>query len=503
MKGRFVLGVDFGGGASKATLLSANGEVIATSIKEYHTYYPKNGWAEQRPEDFYNALIYNVSSILKDSGVSPEDIRAIALDAATHTAVLLDEKGESVRNVIHWTDRRSVKEAEYLKKNYNDMIMELSYNAPSALWTLPQLMWLRENEFENYNKISRIFFVKDYIRNRLTGDFVTDSIEAMGSMLVDAKENCWSKQLCNLAGINVSMLPEIVDPLDIAGHITDKAAKETGLSENTLVVVGSTDTVMEVYASGAIDVGYATVKLATAGRICPVTTAPQKSPLFFNYKHIVPGLWYPGTGTKSCASSYRWYRDVLGEYEILEGERQEKDAYFLLDKAAGAVAPGADGLFFHPYLLGEITPYLDDSLRGSFVGISSFHQKGHFNRAVLEGVAYSLKDCFEVIKQSGIGIHTASIIGGGAKSPLWSQIVADMLGIPLVKTKRSDSSLGSAMLAGVATGMFSTFADSTEKCVKVEKVIYPDATVNQIYEKGFITYKKIHDVLEKVYHTID
>ena len=499
MPARYLLGVDFGGGASKATLLSDGGAVIATSIREYPTYYPYDGWAEQDPQDCYTAFLYNVRQILSGSGIDPKDIAALSLDAATHTAVLLDEKDDVVRPSIYWTDKRNHKEADYLFKNHYDLILDTTYNAPTTLWTLPQLMWLREHEPDNFDRIAKIMFVKDYVRSRLTGDFVTDSIDAIGSMLMDIKNRCWSEDLCTLCGITTGMLPRIIDPCDIVGYIDEKAAKETGLSPATAIVAGATDTVMEVYASGVIHPGQATVKLATAGRICPVTPKPYPHPLLFNYPHIIPGMWYPGTATKSCAASYRWYRDVLGEHEMVIAKDQGGDAYSLMSDAAAKTPPGSGNLFFHPYLLGEITPYLDNTLKGSFTGVSAFHTKAHFSRAVLEGVAYSLYDTLQVLYDLNIDIKQASIIGGGAKSPLWRQIVADVFGIELIKAQTDDSSLGSAMMAGVATGIFSSFEESVEKCVKVQEVVKPDPGNHRVYQKGFATYKKIHDALAPIY----
>lgn len=276
----------------------------------------------------------------------------------------------------------------------------------------------------------------------------------------------------------------------------------TGLPEGTKVICGTTDTVMEVYANGAIHPGQMTLKLATAGRICLITEGPILDRRLFNYQHVVPGLWYPGTGTKSCASSYRWYRDVLCTEEQSRAETEGRDAYVLMDEAAAAVEPGSSDLYFHPYLQGEGTPYNDERLRGSFVGASAFHTKAHFTRALLEGVAYSLRDSLDVMRQYAEPTE-AVVIGGGAKSPLWRQIVSDVLGLRLVRTKDSDSSLGSAMLAGVACGMFSSFEDSVNVCVQYRgEPVLPDPERKKIYDRGFGFYRQIHDALAPVYHSM-
>ncbi len=492
---KYLIGADFGGGSSKATLLREDGKIIAAASKEYPTFYPEDGWAEQDPEDSYRAFVENVRTVMRDGAVSPDEVACLCLDGATHTAVLLDEQDIPVRNAIYWTDSRSREEVRFLKEQYEERIYAYAWNTPNEMWTLPHLMWLRKHEGTDFRRIHKIMFMKDYVRYRLTGDFVTDYVEAMGSMLMDVPNGCWSDELCALAGIRKEMLPQIVDPMEILSPISERACRETGLSPHTKVIAGATDTVMEVYASGAIQEGQMTVKLATAGRICPITDHALSNRRLVNYRHIIPGLWYPGTGTKSCAASYRWYRDTFGGEEQLKGT----DAYEQMNRAAERVPPMSGNLYFHPYLQGELTPYFDASLRGSFTGIRSSHTKGHFTRALLEGVAYSLKDCYELILQENLEIHQAIVIGGGAKGKLWRQIVSDMLGIEMIRTRNNDSSLGAAMLAGVASGVFASFEESIAKCVEIETVIRPDMETYKKYEKGFRRYQSIQKALEGIY----
>ena len=487
---RYLLGVDFGGSSSKATLLGEDGRVAATATCEYPTYYPQSGWAEQNPEDSWNAFVSNVRELLEKSGVAPEDIAAVALDAATHTAVLLDAQDRPVRNAIYWTDTRASAEADELRARCGEEITRLSFNSVSSLWTLPQLLWLSHHEPETLARTKKIMAVKDYIRYRLTGDFVTDDIEAMGFMLLDANRNAWSDELCALAGVTADKLPPLVRPTQRLSPIREEAARETGLRRDTLVIAGTTDTVMEVYAAGAIAPGQATVKLATAGRICAVTGRAVVDPCLVTYRHVIDGLWYPGTATKSCAASNRWYRDTFG------GD------YAQMSDAAAGIARGSDGLFFHPYLQGEITPYRDDRLRASFVGATGHHTKAHFNRAVLEGIAYSMKDCYRELERLGIAPREAVLIGGGAKAPLWRQIMADMLGIPLRTVSDVDSSLGSAMLAGVAAGVFADHRDAAARCVRIQDEIAPDPEGVAYYERGFGLYRQIQAALAPIYHQL-
>ncbi len=485
---KYLLGIDFGGGASKATLLSGDGVIVAESTAEYSTLYPGNGACEQEPSDWWKALCENVTELLATSRVAATDIACIALDSATHTAVLCDESYTPLRPSIHWTDSRSRKHANYLKEKHGEAIFGAAYHRPDTIWTLPQLMWVRENEPDTFGRVRHIFFEKDYLRYRLTDVWCTDYIEAQGSMLFDCRTMQWSEELCALAGVSTEWLPPLKNPTDIIGEVTMTAAAETGLAVGTPVICGTTDTCMEVFASGAVKQGDVTVKLATAGRICVITDRPYPNQHLVNYSHIAPGLWYPGTATKSCAASYRWYRDTFG------GD------YRTLDAGAAAVPIGCNGMIFHPYLNGELTPYADPMLCGSFTGIRATHTRAHFTRAVLEGVCYSLLDSKRALDQLGIACgNTATVIGGGAKGELWRQMTADVLGMTLKSTESSDSSFGSAMLAGIAIGVFADPLDAVTRCVREVGITEPNSTRTAQYAEIFEEYKRIHDALAPLY----
>ncbi len=485
---KYLLGIDFGGGASKATLIDTNGNIIADNTVEYPTLYPEANACEQSPWDWINALKENCKALLSKSGIDNGDILAIAIDSATHTFLVCDNDFKPLRNAIHWTDTRSRKQADNLREKFGEEIFKKTYHKPDTIWTLPQLIWLKNTEPEVFAKTRYIFFEKDFIRYYLTGVFCTDYIEAEGSMLFDCNKLEWDEELCKLACITIDMLPPVARPTDIIGKVNQEASKSTGLKEGTPVICGTTDTVMEVFASGAVSRGDVTVKLATAGRICVITDNPYPDRHLVNYSHIAEGMWYPGTATKSCAASYRWYRDTFG------GEYKE------LDDGAKEIPIGCDGLIFHPYLNGELTPYADPALCGSFTGVRATHTRAHFTRAVLEGVAYSLLDSKLYLDSLNIPYNSvATAIGGGTKGKLWRQMIADALGIALKTTESSDSSFGSAMLAGIAVGVFKDPKDAVEKCVKEVDITYPNPENTEKYLKVFKTYKKIHDALAPIY----
>ena len=488
----YVLGADIGSGSVKLTLLSQDGQAVADSQCEYPTSYPCAGWCEQDPEDWCRAFKAALTQLLVKAGITPAQIKAIAPDAATHTAVLLDASNQVIRPAILWTDQRSKSQVAALSKDYLSLIQQQTLNTPTTIWTLPQLMWIRENEETSWARIHHILFAKDYLRQRLTGNMennVTDTIDAAGSMFYNVENQSWSPELCNIGQIHMDWLPRVCEPTELYGYITDSAAAEFGLQPGTKVFVGTTDTALEILASGSTQPGHVTVKLATAGRICAISEHKLDSKFIFNYRYIQQGLWYPGTGTASCANSYRWYRDTIG-----------RSPYAELNVPAEEITPGCDGLMFHPYLNGELTPYNDPMLRGSYTGISAAHTTAHFTRATLEGVAFSLRDCFQTLKSLNVDMKRFRVIGGGAKSPLWRQIVADILGLTLEKVSVDDSSFGAAMLAAVGMGWFESFSQAADTCVKIDSITVPDPNNKAIYDALFPRYKAIHDALAPIYH---
>ncbi len=484
---KYVLGVDFGGGACKATLLSADGKVAATASSEYPTFYGASGMAEQNPDDWYEAACKNIRALCEKAGAG--NIEAVCFDAATHTAVLLGGDGKPVRNSVYWTDTRSKKQVDYLSKFYCEKLLDKCKHSVDTIWTLPQLMFVKENFPDDYAKVKRVTFAKDYVRGRFTGDFATDSTEAQGSMLFDFDKKVWVGEFLSLCSLSRDNVPSVVSPLDLAGTVNENAARDSGLKEGTPVICGCTDTAMEVYAAAGADVGAMTLKLATAGRICVISDKYFPDKNIINYSHLESGLYYPGSATKSCAASLRWFRDTFG------GDYGEFSA------EAAKINPGCDGLIFHPYLSGELTPYANPALRGSFVGVSAMHTKAHFTRAVMEGVAMSLKDCFEYLKAAGISLGgEAYVIGGGAKSDVWRSIVADALGLKLIRTRNNDSSYGSALCASVAAGFFAGLAEASEKCREVIGETLPDPEKRDTYERIYTKYVKISKFLTELSH---
>ena len=491
-----LMGIDIGASSLKAMLIDFHGQVLGTASKDLKTHSPHPRWSEQNPNDWWEAVKETVPKAIKQANINAREIAAISFSAGAHTPVLEDENGAPLRPAILWNDQRSGQETQELKDKHWDRILELGFNSPAPTWTLPQFLWLSRNEPEVLQKTKRIYVAKDWLRSRLTGTWEMDATEAVGTLLFDARKGEWSKELCNLAGCSIEALPPIVKPTDIVGVVTSKAAKETGLMEGTPVVCGTSDTSIETFGAGSIHAGDGTVKLATAGTVSVVTQKPNLHKTLINYPFVVPGHWYTISGTNSCASAHRWLRDTF--FTSPDGTQ----GFDLMDQLASEIQPGAEGLLFHPYLHGERAPYWDPLLRADFVGITFRHNRAHFARALYEGIAFSLKDVLEQFKDQGIEIRSARIIGGGAKSATWRQIVADILGIEIILSETTDASFGAALIAGIGVGIFSDELSAANKCIRVVEIIQPDPARVAFYDRLFVIYKAAQAGLKNVNHEL-
>ena len=498
----YLLGVDMGTGGCKTTVINTQGQFIADGYTEYPSYHPSMGWVEQKPADWFAAMTNSLKIAAEKGKFELTDIIGLAVDASAHNVVLLDQNGDVLRDTIMWQDQRASEEVEFLSQNYLNLIKEATFCVPSATWSLPQLMWIRKHEPDVFKKIHRVMFIDDYIRYQLTGQCSTTHIQAQGSLMFDNRRMKWSEEIAGLAGLSLSSLPELKRPTDISGYVTAQASALSGLKAGISVVMGASDTALESYAVGGLKPGDCVLKMASAGGINVFRNVGAPFKDTFAYSHVVEGMWYYGRGTVSAAQALRWYRDTFCQKEIAEEQAGGPNTYQILDKEAEAVPPGANGLFFHPYMSGERAPYWDTKLRASFTGFSSLHTRGHFNRAILEGVTFSLRQCFDIMEEFG-AIEKISFVGGGAKSPLWRSILADVFDRTIIKYKRDDSSLGAAMLAGVALQVFSSHEEAVEKTAAIDSITKPNPENVRQYNKIFPLYVEIHDDLANTYHKYD
>lgn len=490
MSDPLLLGIDLGAGSLKTTLITRAGKVAGVASRGVETLSPGPGFSEQEPEGWRQAMIGALANLWQ-SGVDARRIAAISVSAGAHTHVLEDQAGRVLRPAIMWNDQRSGDQAARLLASDGAGILALSGNRVSATWTLPQLLWLRENEPDVHRRIGRVRPAKDWLRRQLDESDVTDITDAWGLMLADASGGCWSEALCGLAGIEAHHLPDITGSTSPTGQVTAAAARQTGLHAGTPVICGTSDTNAETYSAGMTRPGIYALKLATAGTVSTLTRHPAFSEDVIHYPHLMPEHYYVTLGTNSCASAHRWLRDALFAGIGFEG----------MDRQAREAPAGSAGLLFHPYLNGERSPYWDPRLRASFVGLGFDHGAAHMCRALYEGVAFTLRDCLDVLRRRDFGFGAARLVGGGTRSALWRQIIADVTGLTIEIPKQGDASFGAALIAGIGAGVFSGTHEAA-RMIEVAETLEPNQELASIYEAGFARFREAGQALTPVNHAL-
>lgn len=488
----YLLGIDLGAGSLKATLITPDGVVKAEASAPVSTHVRHFGWAEQDPAEWFAALCKAVPAVLAAGQVAPGRIAGIGISAGAHIPVLTDGHGTVLRQAILWSDQRAAAQAAALHEAAGAKIIETSLNRVNPTWTLAMLAWLKTAEPEMMAKAKRLYLAKDFLRHCLTGTWETDYSDAVGALMADDATKGWSAELAGLIGLDMSILPPIVPPEHVVGGVTAEAAARTGLKEGTPVVCGSNDTTVEFFGVGGVKPGIGGVKLATAGVLFLATQGPVVHPPISCYPHIVPGMYYAATGTNSCASAHRWVRDLM----FAEG------GFEAMDALASAAPRGAGGLLFHPYLQGERAPYWDPLLRADFIGMTISHGKMHFARAVYEGIAFSIRDLLGAARALGLEFSTIRLMGGGAKSATWRQIIADVTGLVIERTESGDASFGAALVAGMGVGLFSGPEEAVARCVRLLDVTKPQAEASVFYDELFGIYKEAQAALAGLNHRL-
>ncbi|MGH6948727.1 MAG: xylulokinase [Kiloniellales bacterium] len=498
--GDFLLGIDLGAGSLKATIIGLDGRLAGEGSHPVATSIPKFGWSEQDPEEWYGALCRAVPAALSAARIDPKAIAAIGVSGGAHIPVLADDAGKVLRPAIMWNDQRSAKEARALHEEAGDLIVARSLNRANPTWTLAMLKWLQAHEPEVVARTKRLYLCKDYLRSRLTGSWETDYSDALGALLADDATRSWSPELCALIDWPLERLPPVVKPSDIVGAVTARAASDSGLAAGTPVVCGANDTTVELFGAGAVRPGMGAIKLATAGVLFLATDGPSVNPPISCYPHIVEGLYYTATGTNSCASAHRWLRDRF----FLDGDDEGAGAraFTEMDRLAGATTPGSDGLLFHPYLQGERAPYWDPLLRADFIGATMSHGRGHFARALYEGIAYSIRDLLEAARALGLSFGEIRLLGGGARSAVWRQIIADVTGLTIERPGNGDASFGAALIAGIGAGIYRDPEAAVARCVTIVDRSEPDAARHALHGELFAVYKEAQAALAPLNHRL-
>lgn len=493
---KYAIGVDIGTSGTKSVLFDEKGTVIASASQEYPLYQEKNGYAEQEPSDWYNASINTIKKIISESGVSADDICGVGISGQMHGLVMLDENNEVIRKSIIWCDQRTAKECEEItEKVGKERLIEITANPALTGFTASKILWVRNNEPDNYKKCRHILLPKDYVRFMLTGEYATDVSDASGMQLLDVPNRCWSDEVLEKLDIDKSLLAKVYESCEITGNITSKAAELTGLKEGTPVVGGAGDNAAAAVGTGIVSDGKAFTTIGTSGVVFAHTSEIQIDPKgrVHTFCCAVPGCWHIMGVTQAACLSLKWFRDNFCDTEVKEANEKGVSEYFIMDNEAEKIAIGSDKLLYLPYLMGERTPHLDPDIRGIFFGISAMHTRAHFIRAVMEGVAYSLRDCKNIISEMGTEISDMMACGGGGTSPLWRSMLADLYDCP-VKTVscKEGPALGVAILAFVGTGVYDTVEQACDAMIKTDKVQEPDADASAQYEKYYQLYRKIY-----------
>lgn len=499
---RALLGVDLGAGSLKASVIAPDGALLGEASHPIATASPKLGWAEQDPEDWYRAFCRAVPEAIARSGLAANDLAALGISGGAHIEVLVDAEDRVIRPAILWSDQRSAAEAEELHARAGERIIEASLNRVNPTWTLAHLLWLQRHEPEAVARTARLFISKDYLRYRVTGDWHSDFSDAVGALMADAATRGWSAEICGLIDWPLDRLPPLAAPESVVGAVTAQAAEAAGLPAGLPVVTGSNDTTVELYGAGAVTPGQGAIKLATAGVLFQVADGPAVHPPISCYPHVIDGLYYTATGTNSCASAHRWLRDNFFTPFDPDAAFDGGALFQAMDALAAEVPAGADGLLFHPYLQGERGPYWDPHLRADFIGLTMRHGRAHLVRALYEGIAFSIRDLMESARAEGLDYQEIRLLGGGARSPVWRQIMADVTGLTIDCPERGDASFGAALVAGLGVGIFGSPQEAVERCVRLAARCLPDPARHAHYGELFAVYKEAQARLAPLDHRL-
>ncbi|MGB9857538.1 MAG: xylulokinase [Dictyoglomaceae bacterium] len=499
-----LIGIDVGTTGSKALLVDKEGKVIQSWTEEYPLYTPYPGWSEQDPEDWWRATKKAIQMILKLSSISPKEIKGIGLTGQMHGSVFLDSQGNVIRRAILWNDQRTAKQCEEIVERVGGVknLLNLTLNLALTGFTAPKILWLRENEPENYKKVKKVLLPKDYIRYRLTGEYASEVSDASGTLLFDVKNRRWSKEMLSLLDIPEDFMPKVYESPEITGYIKKDVAEELGIPEGTPVVGGGGDQAAQAVGTGVVKSGIVSVTLGTSGVVFAHLDKPEgeKEGRLHTFCHAVPGKWHTMGVMLSAGGSFRWFRDSFGEIEMEISKWTGKDPYEFLSMEAEKASRGSEGLIFLPYLTGERTPYPDPMAKGVFVGITLRHKKPHFVRSVLEGVAFGLRDSLELIKSLGIEIKEIRVSGGGARSPIWRQILADIFNSPIVTINVTEgAAYGAALIAGVGVGIYESVESACDATIKVVSREEPKKENVSAYKELYELYRELYPVMKNYF----
>jgi xylulokinase len=491
------LGLDVGTSGSRALLVDAKGKVrhsYTAAHEEMAMARPL--WAEQHPDDWWRASQEAIKGVLKAASVTGEAVRGIGVSGQMHGLVLLDENNRVIRPALIWCDQRSQRQVDFINATVGPKkILEYTANPMLTGFTLPKLLWVRDEEPASFERVRKILLPKDYIRFKLTGEFATEVSDASGTGLFDVVRRRWSREMMAALGLNMSILPRAYESSDITGTVAPEIAQATGLRSGTPVAGGGGDQAASAIGNGIVEPGAVSCTIGTSGVVFAYLEKPAYDDLgrVHTFCHAIPGAWHVMGVTQGAGLSLQWFRNRFApgtEYDDLTAE-------------ATLSARGSQGLFWLPYLMGERTPHLDAAARGAWIGLTARHQRPDLIRAILEGVCYSQRDCLEIIRALGAPVGRVRLSGGGARSPFWHQLFADVFCSPVVTLETQEgSAYGAALLAMVGTGEYKSAGEACSTAIHEVETKTPGPDATSYYERGYGVYRSLYPALKQAYCTI-
>lgn len=493
-----------GTGGTRALVIDDQGKVIASGSAEHEPFAsPRPGWAEQHPQDWWRACGEAVRKALQSSKLRADEIACVGFSGQMHGAVLLDSGDEVVRSAIIWCDQRSEAQADELSKMFGrDVLIRLTCNPPLTNFTLTKLLWVRETEPKHWARVRHVMLPKDYVRFRLTGERAIDMADASGTLLLDVTHRRWSTEVLSKTGIEEKLLPALYESPQVCGTVSAAGAEATGLRVGTPVVAGAGDQAAGAVGMGIARAGAVSATIGTSGVVFAATDRPALDPQgrLHTFCHAIQGRWHVMGVTQAAGLSLRWFRDRFGAAAPGSQTKDGRDPYDVLAEEAAAAPAGSEGAFWAPYLMGERTPHLDPNARAALLGLTASHTRGHVIRAVMEGVAYSLKDTFTIFDEMKIPVTSIRLGGGGARSPLWRQIQADVYAHEVeIVAAEEGAAYGAAILAGVGAGGWASVDEACDKVVRVAARIAQHPSDSKIMQQAYRTYRKIYPALHQVF----
>src|SRR5688572_20421448 len=498
-----LLGIDVGTGGTRALLVDQSGSVVASATAEHEPFAsPQTGWAEQQPADWWSATGRAVHGALAKGNVTADEIACVGFSGQMHGAVLLDEDYDVLRPALIWCDQRTDAECKSITKLIGaSKLIELTANPALTNFTVTKLLWVREHEPELWSRFRFFLLPKDYVRLRLTGERATDVADASGTLLLDVVNRRWSEQMLQALELNKSSLPGLFESSEITGRVSSDGAAMTGLREGTPVVAGAGDQAAGAVGMGIVQPGAVSATIGTSGVVFAATSRPalDKGGRVHTFCHAIPGRWHVMGVTQAAGLSLRWFRDRFGVGGDGATSGYEDDPYDLLCNEAAGAPPGSDGVLWAPYLMGERTPHLDPEARAALVGLAASHTRAHALRAILEGVAFSLRDTLTIFAEMEVPVDTIRLGGGGSRGPLWRQIQADIYGREVeILAAEEGAAYGAALLAGVGVGTWSSVDEACAQAVRVASRVEPDMPASALMNRRYSAFRALYPALRSV-----